>query len=290
MAHTDMTELQDRIREMYIYDATEWNLYNLEFLWPAPQLQRLHILRLEYDTKFMPRLELLEFPLFLRHTPQAPNLQYLRLRDCNLDKPTCPLTNLRELELIDCSGTADCLQQVLTSNSVTSLTMEHWIAAPSDIFVTHLDSISIEHLQKLDLHCSFGTYFYEAILPSLLDAKFFELNLSAEQLKSLLALFSSETHPLKCLELILISDSGMDLTLPKLEKLETLRLATNRLKYYPLSVLKHKALHKFSLELAPCPDPKIVADWQNLFDSEVEWNVTSFLKQHRYEYNLRVIT
>jgi len=166
--------------------------------------------------------------------------------------------------------------------------MERWIS--SDIIIPSLGPIVLGHLQRLHLHGSFTYYFRDATLPSLLDAKFLESNFSSEQLKSLLALFSSETHPLMYLDLILLSHSEMDLTLPKLEKLETLRLATSSMKYHPLSVLKHKALRKFSLDLAPCPDLQIIGDWQNLFDFELEWKVTIIPKEHRYEYNLQAIT
>lgn len=96
---------RDQIHSLILADVEVWCLWHAEALFPAMNMTTLEIVPGHYlnmDTPLFttPHLELLEFPLFLRHTVQAPQLRKLILGKCNLSVPSQDQTSVTTLELL----------------------------------------------------------------------------------------------------------------------------------------------------------------------------------------------
>ncbi|KIM26325.1 hypothetical protein M408DRAFT_72968, partial [Serendipita vermifera MAFF 305830] len=275
---------RNRFRELIIYEASEWNLWNLNHLWPAPNLLSFAFEQ-EDKSSFIPPLELLEFPLFLRNDPQAPKLVYLQLKHCRFDAPRCDLDNVQELSLTYCTSsvrgfrqTLKCTPNVLrivlgpvgidaepefetpdaTKNNVTTV--------PARVLLKHVWSIMF-HLENPST----------PIVVNLATPSLTHLTLAATvdhiSLDMIVKFLAQESMPLLYLGLTLIgsfSSARVALDLPRLSQLETLHVCVRYISFYPLSVKVHPALTEFKIQYEP---PNSTRYWEELFESQSEYRV-----------------
>lgn len=276
LRHSSCLALQkDRIREIYIYHASVWNLWSLEALWPAPNLLRLKIVGDETN-KFMPPLELLEFPLFLRHTPQAPRLRSLSLRHCKFDEPASKLGELRDLEISQCTASVLGMRSLLGGGQLKILSVRSWIIdATHEVVnkISKLGPLTLGQLEMLQLDQFPTSAFAGVVMPRLTHASLSDHRVEAKDMDTLLSLISNEGSPLLSLKLELSTVSNPPhLILPALPCLETVRLRLNGINYHPSSILKQSRLLDFNMAITPTPVG--VESWQNLFDADRRYKVS----------------
>ena len=255
------------IQELYIHHASAWNLWNLDCLWPAPSLRSLHI---SHNTSiFGAHLELLEFPLFLRNTMQAPRLRTLELNHCRFDRPASDLTALEELEASSCVVTGDGLRSMLHSCpnlrrlAFKDVSVGDWNSAtPAEDYIR---DVVLEHIWSMKLYLHGSLSILRGIsTPALTHLTLSYVGLDNQTLKYIVDFISQERIQLRYLGLTLISGSIHSvLILPELAHLETLHVIIRDINYHPSAVLKHPSLTEFKLHYEPCPSN--IAAWNELF-------------------------
>ncbi|KAG8813296.1 hypothetical protein FRC17_001608 [Serendipita sp. 399] len=145
--HPSSSILQNkyRIRELDIYDAEPWNLWNLVHFWPANHLLRLRI----FQRQFTMPLELLEFPLFQRNIPQAPKLYSLVLEGCKMDDgPASAIPSLRELYMSSCAVSGEGLADIFKKcPNLQRLTLKHMLDGLGEEFTVESSLHELLELQ-----------------------------------------------------------------------------------------------------------------------------------------------
>ena len=277
---------KDRFRELRIYEASEWNLWNLNHLWPAPNLLSFAF---EQDEKssFIPPLELLEFPLFLRNDAQAPRLIHLQLNHCRFDAPRCELNNVQALTLTYCTAsvrgfrhTLHCMPNLLrVVLGPVGIDPEPRFPKPrADTGKTSVDStdLVLRHLWSMKLHLENSS---TPLLVNLIAPSLTHLTLAATvdhvSLDTVTKFLAQEKLPLQYLGLTLIGSFslyGLALNLPKLPHIEILHVCVRNISFHPLSVKNHSALTAFKIQFEP--PPRSTRHWEELFDDQPEYQVT----------------
>jgi hypothetical protein len=284
-----LVQERDRFRELCVYRASEWNLWNLVHLWPAPNLLSSTITEDEGSSSFKPPLELLEFPLFLRNDPQAPRLSTLHMSHCRFGPPRCELTGVQELSLEYCTSSIKgfrrslrCMPNLLRMvlgpvgidlevTYVTYTLETPSIPEPTDLVLRHIWSMNL-HLEDRSI----------PILDRFITPSLTHLTLVATvtrtSLDAIITFLGQKDLPLKYLSAVLLgahSPHNIALILPTLPKMETLHLGMRHISFHPLAVKNHPALTGFKIQFEP--PPKSIRHWEELFDDQPEYQVSGRL-------------
>lgn len=274
---------KNRFRELRIYEASEWNLWNLNHLWPAPNLLSFTF---EQDEKssFIPPLELLEFPLFLRNDPQAPKLIYLQLNHCRFDAPRCELDNVQELTLTYCTAsvtgfrhTLKCMPNLLrvVIGPVGVDPELQFQASRSTTGFHPIAPVLLKQMWSMKLHLenSSSPLLFKLVTPFLSHLTL-AATIGQDSLATITEFLAQDNLPLQYLGLTLIGSFelyGLALNLPKLSSMRTLHVCVRHISFHPLSVKNHTALKDFKLQFEP--PPRSTRHWEELFDDQPEYSV-----------------
>lgn len=266
----------EHIRELHIHHPSAWNLWNLDHLWPAPSLRSLFIVH-DDASVFEAHLELIEFPLFLRNTMQAPQLRTLKLNHCRFDKPASDLPALEELEASSCVASTHGLRGMLLScRHLQRLVLKDFSIEDgytSILTGAHLQEIRLDYTWSIKLHVHSPLWILQGIsTPALTHLTLSCANLSQESLEYMHR-FIGQTHiQLRYLGLTLIgAHLPSSIVLPELVHLETLHIIVRNLYYHPRAVLRHPSLTEFKLRYEPRPSN--IVEWEELFSHDDRFSV-----------------
>ena len=283
-----------RMSELVVSDVSGWHLWNLVHLWPAPNLRSFALVR-HHDGRrsspFLPPLELLEFPLFLRDDPQAPALATLYLTHCRLlDPPRCELSAVGDLSLLYTSSSLPTLRRTLASTpNVLRLELGPvGIEPDSSVVGTAHSSIqpppppprlSLKHVWSMKIQLEVSSI---PLLDHLLTPSLTHLTLAATVTRSCLdtiSTFLAQTHlPISYLGITLIgsySVHGLALILPALPTLQTLHVSVRHVSFHPLAVTNQSSLETFKIQFEP--PPKSTRHWEELFYDQPDYQVSGKL-------------
>ncbi|KIM26326.1 hypothetical protein M408DRAFT_25522 [Serendipita vermifera MAFF 305830] len=289
---------RSRFRVLIIYEANEGNLWNLNHLWPAPNLLSFAFMREENKSPFVYPLDLLDFPLFLRNDPQAPRLIHLLLNHCQFDAPRCDLDNVQELSLSHCTSSIRGFRQTLkcTPNVLGLVLGEVEIDAEPQIEmpnattnITTIEPIKVllKHVRSMEL-CLENVSM--PIIVNLVTPCLTYLALTATvddvSLENIYNFLAQELMPLRYLSLALRSSfsSPRVLDLPKLSQLRTLHADVHYISLNPLPVMVCPALMEFEIQIEPFT---LSRHWDEFLESQSEYRFSTktFLNRALLEGN-----